>query len=162
MILCICHAKGRVQEKSAERGLMLNEEKIRLMTGLAMFEKRAEKDVFPVNRYFKGDYVSGHMIRAFLSYTFSCVVCLGLWLLYSIEEILNTLDIEKLLQMAKDIGFYYVLGLLVYLAITWIVYARRYAAAAKGMKIYQAKLHRLAKKYENQSGQKESEGGKHQ
>ena len=149
-------------EVGRERGLMLNEEKIRLMTGLAMFEKRAEKDVFPVNRYFKGDYVSGHMIRAFLSYTFSCVVCLGLWLLYSIEEILNTLDIEKLLQMAKDIGFYYVLGLLVYLAITWIVYARRYAAAAKGMKIYQAKLHRLAKKYENQSWQKESEGGKHQ
>lgn len=92
-------------EVGRERGLMLNEEKIRLMTGLAMFEKRAEKDVFPVNRYFKGDYVSGHMIRAFLSYTFSCVVCLGLWLLYSIEEILNTLDIEKLLQMAKDIGF---------------------------------------------------------
>ena len=29
---------------------MLNEDKIRLMTGIAMYEKKAEKDIFPVTR----------------------------------------------------------------------------------------------------------------
>ena len=34
---------------------MLNEEKIRLMTGIAMFEKKMMKESIPANRYFKSD-----------------------------------------------------------------------------------------------------------
>ncbi len=139
---------------------MLNEEKIKLMTGIAMFEKKAEKEVFPVNRYFKGDYVSFHMLRSFISYTFSCILILLLWLLYSIEEILDTMDLEALFSTAKHMAVYYVLGLAVYLFITHRIYSARYDTAVKNMKIYQAKLRRLEKRYESQSGQKDSEGGR--
>ena len=83
---------------------MLNEEKIRLMTGIAMYEKKAEKDVFPVTRYFKSDYVGSHMMRSFLIYTFLCVCLAGMWLLYQIEDILNTMDISVLLESAKYIA----------------------------------------------------------
>ena len=37
---------------------MLNEEKIRLMTDIAMFEKKNEKDMIQVGRYFRSDYIS--------------------------------------------------------------------------------------------------------
>lgn len=40
---------------------MLNEEKIRLMTGIAMFEKKMMKESIPANRYFKSDYVGSHL-----------------------------------------------------------------------------------------------------
>ena len=36
---------------------MLNEEKVRYMTELAIFEKNEGKKIFPINRYFKKDYV---------------------------------------------------------------------------------------------------------
>lgn len=49
---------------------MLNEEKVRYMTELAIFEKKEGKKIFPVNRYFKKDYVGGHMFRSFFGYTF--------------------------------------------------------------------------------------------
>lgn len=126
---------------------MLNEEKIRLMTGIAMFEKKAEKDVFPVTRYFKSDYVGGHMLRSFVMYTVACMVGLALWILYQIDDILNTMDITVLLSSAKYIAVLYVAGLILYLLITYHVYAGRYDVAAKNMKIYQAKLRRLEKKY---------------
>ena len=45
---------------------MLNEEKIRIMTGIAMFEKKAGRDILPASRYFKSDYVGGRMIRSFI------------------------------------------------------------------------------------------------
>ncbi len=32
---------------------MLNEEKVRYMTGLAIFEKNEGRKIFPINRYFK-------------------------------------------------------------------------------------------------------------
>ena len=90
---------------------MLNEEKIKLMTGIAMYEKKAEKDIFPINRYFKGDYIGAHMLRSFVSYTFSCLLIFLLWFLYSIEDILDTLDLEALADTAKHMGVYYLLGL---------------------------------------------------
>lgn len=44
---------------------MLNEEKVRYMTGLAIFEKNEGRKIFPINRYFKKDYVGGQMFRSF-------------------------------------------------------------------------------------------------
>lgn len=134
---------------------MLNEEKIRLMTGIAMYEKKAEKDVFPVTRYFKSDYVGSHMIRSFLIYTFLCVCLAGVWLLYQIEDILNTMDISVLLESAKYIAVLYAAGLVLYLLITFIVYIKRYNRASKSLKVYQAKLRRLEKKYNSQAVQKQ-------
>lgn len=139
---------------------MLNEEKIRLMTGIAMYEKKAEKEIFPVNCYFKSDYIGSHLIRSFVSYTLTGVVCLALWLLYRFDELLDTMDITVLLDMAKRIGFYYVAGLFLYLVITWWIYRSRYDTASKGLKVYQAKLKRLEKKYEAPATQREGEEGR--
>ncbi len=44
---------------------MLSEEKIKIMTSLAMFEKHEGKRIFPINRYFKSDYISSKLIRSF-------------------------------------------------------------------------------------------------
>ena len=139
---------------------MLNEEKIRLMTGIAMYEKKAEKEIFPVTRYFKSDYIGSHMMRSFLVYTFTCVCIIGVWVLYQIEDILNTMDISVLLDSAKYIGLLYVSGLLLYWLITIVVYSKRYDKASKSMKIYQAKLRRLEKKYHT-AGQKPGEEERH-
>ena len=136
---------------------MLNEEKIRIMTGIAMFEKKAGRDILPASRYFKSDYVGGRMIRSFIFYTFSSMLCLALWVLYQMEDIMSTMDVTALLASAKHVALFYAAGLLVYLAVTYWIYSRRYERASKGMKIYQAKLRRLEKQYEAPSVQGENE-----
>lgn len=47
------------RKKKMENDFMLNEDKIKLMTGIALFEKREGKHIFPANRYFRSDYISG-------------------------------------------------------------------------------------------------------
>lgn len=136
---------------------MLNEDKIRLMTGIAMYEKKAEKDIFPVTRYFKSDYIGSHMIRSFVTYTLTCILFMGMWILYQIEEIFNTMDISILLSSAKYIGLIYLIGLIFYLLVTVIVYSKRYNMASKSLKVYQAKLRRLEKKYTTPSVQNGNE-----
>lgn len=128
------------------------------MTGIAMFEKKADKDLLLANRYFKSDYIGIHLIRSLLVYTVTCLICVGLWLLYSLEDIMDTMELESLLETAKHIGFYYVIGLILYLLITRSVFSRRYNAASKSLKSYQARLRRLEKKYEDQQGTKGKEG----
>ncbi len=139
---------------------MLNEEKIRLMTGIAMYEKKAQKDIFPVTRYFKSDYVGSHMIRSAITYTLTALMFVAIWVLYQIEEIFDTMDLTILLGPAKYIGIAYLAGLAVYLMITYIVYAKRYNMAGRSLKIYQAKLRRLDKNYGTKSGQNGNEGGR--
>ena len=135
---------------------MLNEDKIRLMTGIAMYEKKAEKDIFPVTRYFKSDYISSHMIRSFLTYTFAFLIFMAVWILYQIEDIFNSMDITVLISSAKYIGILYAAGLFLYSLVTYLVYAKRYETASKSLRVYQAKLRRLEKKYSSQDGQSES------
>ena len=142
---------------------MVNEDKIKLMTGIAMFEKREGKRIFPVNRYFQSDYISRHMFRSFFSYTICYLLCAVTWVLYHMEQLLNTLDISEVVGTGKYAVTLYVSGLVLYLAITWLVYRKRYEYARRGMKIYVAKLKRLEKRYEFQHKAKEltKEGGRH-
>ena len=139
---------------------MLNEDKIRLMTGIAMYERQAEKDVFPVTRYFKSDYIGSHLIRSFITYTFTCLMFVAIWILYQIEDIFNSMDISILLFSAKYIGILYLIGLVLYLLVTLIVYSKRYNMASKSLKVYQAKLRRLEKNYTTPSVQTGNEEGR--
>lgn len=127
---------------------MLSEEKIKIMTNLAMFEKKEGKKIFPINRYFKSDYISSKLLRSFFSYTLSFLLAAALWVLCYIEQWLNMIRLETLIELGLKVGAVYAAGLAVYLLISLIVYARRYDYASRGMKVYLAKLKRLDKRYE--------------
>ena len=130
---------------------MLSEEKIKIMTNLAMFEKKEGNRIFPVNRYFKSDYISSKLLRSIFSYTLSFLLGIVLWVLCDIEKWLNVMWIESLIELGMKVGAIYLAGLVVYLIISLCIYARRYDYASRGMKVYMAKLKRLDKRYEGNS-----------
>ena len=130
---------------------MLNEDKIKLMTGMAMFEKKNGKAMESGRNYFKSDYISRQMIRSFFSYTISCSGVLFLWLIYSMEQFLSTLSFEGMLGLIKGFVFYYVVGLAVYMGLVYAVYSKRYDYASKNIRLYIAKLKHLDKRYDYQN-----------
>ncbi|MFR1831945.1 MAG: hypothetical protein ACLSX5_02170 [Lachnospiraceae bacterium] len=138
---------------------MLNEEKIRLMTEIAMFEKKRGKSVFPYHKYFKSDYIGSRIMRSFFNYTLCALMCLLIWGLYNLDKILNTMDFYELIKQGKTLIAVYLVGLLLYLGVTAAIAASRYQNASKGMKEYAAKLRRLEKRYEFQSKTKEIKEG---
>lgn len=140
---------------------MLSEEKIRIMTNLAMFEKHEGKRIFPINRYFKGDYIGSKLFRSFFSYTLSFIFCLILWGLYFMERWLNTMELNSIKGTGIRVGAIYVVGLVVYMGISVYVYMKRYEYASRGAKVYLAKLKRLDKRYEGNSRPlKRTKGGR--
>lgn len=142
---------------------MLNEEKVKLMTGIAMFEKKEGKKIFPIHRYFKSDYISRHLLTAFFGYTLCCLLIICLWILYRLEQLLTMMNVEQVFALGKRFALFYLLGLVVYLLITFLVYKRRYEYASKGLRVYVAKLKRLEKRYEYQTKVREmtKEGTRH-
>lgn len=127
---------------------MLNEEKIRLMTDIAIFEKHNEHRMTGITRYFKNDYISRNMMRGFLSFTLCSVMIVIIWGLFNADLFLSTFALDALISTAEKSVFFYVIGLAVYMALIYAVYANRYDQEARKNRIYTAKLKHLDKRYE--------------
>lgn len=126
---------------------MVNEEKIKLMTKLAVYEQGEGKKKIPVMQYFQGDYIIFNVIKTYLSITVAyglmlvigCVVC-SQYLMENIQK----MSIEQLIGGAV-LGHILILAL--YLTIALIVYTKRYANAKKSVKKYYSLLKKLGSYY---------------
>ena len=120
---------------------MLNEEKIRLMADLAVFEKKNGGRMQAVTSYF--------------SYTLCCVMILAIWVLFNMDVFLSTIGIDALTGLAWKGGAVYLVGLVLYMALICVIYGKRYDYQARKNRIYIAKLKHLDKRYDYHSRSRE-------
>ena len=97
---------------------MLNEEKIKIMNKLAMYEQGEGKKYLPVSRYYRSDYIGLAMIKNFFLVTLGVEVILG-----------------------------YVAVLVLFSVLTYIQYTVKYHKAKKSVKNYYEELTQLSKIY---------------
>ncbi|MCD8120557.1 MAG: hypothetical protein LUE29_13970 [Lachnospiraceae bacterium] len=124
---------------------MLNEEKIILMTKLAIYEKGEGKKEIPMSRYYRNDYVGVHMLYTFLSVTAGYVLLFALYIARDVEEFLSsltTMDLKKFLFTALAI---YIGAELFFLFVTWILYRYRFKKNRRHLNEYYGNLKKLKK-----------------
>lgn len=126
---------------------MLNAGKIRLMTDLAIYEKKHGDSVFKINNFYKSDYIVSNMISAFARFTLCFLLLLIFAVVFQTDLFFGKINAEGAETMFKDIGVLYGSGLLIYLIIAYNVYASRYKKAKRGVLLYATKLKRLSRKY---------------
>ncbi len=140
---------------------MLNEEKIKQMTDIALFEQKEGEYMAPVRRYFRGDYITRNLVRAFVGYSFCWALGVVMVFAYELEDIFTMTSLDILELQGFEAILVYIAGLTVYLLITAYVYVRRYSFGSRAQKVYLAKLNRLEDRYEYQSRPKDrSRGGR--
>lgn len=139
---------------------MLNEEKIRLMTRTAIYEKREGKEDLKLNQYCGSDYVRFNMLKTLIGITISVFLCSCIYLMCSSEDIFQLIfkiDIQQLLRLLLTAYF---LSLVVYIIISLLFYQYKYSKAKKRLKLYNRNL-TLIEEYEiQQSAAKEPGGNK--
>jgi len=126
---------------------MLQQEKIRLMTDLAIYEKRNASDVFKINNYYRSDYILWHILLSFVRYTLCALILLGLYIVFKADTLFYNINLSGIQETLLHIARLYITGLAAYLVITWIVSDRRYKKARKGILLYATKLKRLARRF---------------
>ena len=131
--------------------LHICKDKIRLMTDLAIYEKRHEEDVFKINKYYKADYIFWNLLLAFLRFTVFAVIVLAINMVIRPDVYFYNINLNGIAAMLRQVLAYYLIGLIIYLVISYNVYLSRYKKARKGMLFYATKLKRLARRY-NYSG----------
>ena len=122
---------------------MVDEQKVRRMTKMAFYESHGGKKDRAVARYFMGDYVGMHMLVSFLYITVAFLAVIGAYLCFYFEEVMAAIYTLDVVAIAKKILFYYVLALVIYLAVTYIVYRIRYRRSRKRLNVFGELLERL-------------------
>lgn len=129
----------------------MNENRIRIMTALAAYEKHHNKELDSTGSWFRGDYIGVHLLKNGCRFTFAYLIGLSFYVLLYFEKImdqLNSMDIKGLLTPVLTV---YVILLLVYLGFTYLVYAIGYYQAEKKRRTFSRLVDRLELEYKQEN-----------
>ena len=132
---------------------MLNNDKIRLMTKLAVYENKEGKEDIRLSKYYKTDYVRYQVIKSIIGATFGYALILVLIVLYRSEYIIkNAITLDY-----KTIGTY-ILGIYIMIAAVYglasiVIYSIKYDLSRKKLGRYFKLLKRLSKIYNEETSE---------
>lgn len=126
---------------------MLNEEKVRIMTKLAAYEKGEGKRYLPISKYYRTDYVGLALIKNFFLVSIGYVVLVGMIALYFLEDLLENIHKMDLVRLGGKVIIGYIILLILYSVLVYVIQTVRYSRAKKSIKNYYVQLGRLTKIY---------------
>ena len=126
---------------------MLNEEKIKIMNKLAMYEQGEGKKYLPVSRYYRSDYIGLALIKNFFLVTIGyCLILAGIAAYFG-EYLVDNIHKMDLVAVGRNAVIGYVVVLVVFSVATYIQYSVKYHKAKKSVKEYYQELTPLNKIY---------------
>ncbi|MCI8483786.1 MAG: hypothetical protein HFH41_05555 [Lachnospiraceae bacterium] len=129
---------------------MLNEERIRLMTKMAVYETGEGREYMPIKQYYRRDYVSYEMIKTFITSTIAFGILFFFWMLYKMEDMTDFFNGKDLPELGIFILVRYIIFIVIYQVIAYIVYVRRYKKATASVKEYYSNLKKVQRLQEKE------------
>ncbi len=129
---------------------MISEQRVKLMTRLAAYERKEGKKNEEIGSYFRGDYISLQILKSIISATLAFLLVVGLFVLYDSELFLSDIYKIDILEYLKKLILYYFIFTGVYVLISYVVYAVRYRKAKRRLKVYFNNLKRLQILYQRE------------
>ena len=133
---------------------VLNENKVKMMTRMAIYEKNEGKKMLRTAKFFKGDYVSLAVLKSTIATTFAFIIVVLMVVLCNTESIIRQINSMDYVALGKKIIVYYVLALIVYAVISGIYSAYQYDKTRSGIKKYVMRLNKLERFYNLQRKKK--------
>lgn len=122
---------------------MVREQNVKLMSRIAIYEKRKGKTEIPMHTFYKSDYVRLNCLKASVSATIVFLLAAALVVVYKLEYILANVLKMDYRKMAVAILAVYLVWILLYWLIARILYAARYENARSNIIIYNHNLKKL-------------------
>ncbi|MBE5927075.1 MAG: hypothetical protein E7270_08960 [Lachnospiraceae bacterium] len=137
---------------------MIKEDKVKLMTKLAIYEQGEGKKDIPTSKYYRSDYMSVKMIESFIATTIVYILIVVIGVLFNIDYLSENIVSLDLVALGKEIAIGYAVILIVLMIISYVVYSIKYKKIKKSLESYGEDLKTLYlmyKKEEMQAKRKE-------
>ena len=135
---------------------MVNEKKVRLMTQLALDEKRFYKDELDESGYFRSDYIRSNTLKVLLGCSISYLLIMGLVAMYYVDYLFTNvvqMDMQSMVWLA---GCIYVGLLLIITLFCVLFYMTKYTNNRKRLRKYMMEIDKLQKFYRDSKDNKET------
>ena len=127
---------------------MINEERVKNLYKIALYEQNEKKYQRQTGHYYKEDYISKEIIKSFFVGTFAYAVMVVLWAISSIEAFLESINNLEIIKAMVLMVLIYIVFIALYLFATYITSVVRYKNGKAGLKEYMATLKATKKMYE--------------
>lgn len=129
---------------------MVNEEKVKVMTQLAIYEANEGKKHIPVYSYYKADYIRLHEIKTLVAVTFGYLFIIFGLILVKLEYILDRINQFDYKDLITKGIICYIIILVLSIAATRISASHRYERVHLGIYEYRLKLKKLRQFYSSE------------
>lgn len=129
---------------------MINEEKVKLMTKLEIYESTKGKSELPLSHYYKSDYVRFQVFKTVVTSTIAFMLLAVFVVLANLETLMVKINSIDLVKTAYVVGAIYIIFVLLYMLLARILYAKRYEEVKPDIIVYNHNLKQLKEFYEEE------------
>lgn len=129
---------------------MINEERVKQLYKLAIYEKNEEKKHRDAGLYYRKEYVMKEIIKSFFTGTFAYALLILIWGVSSWGYIIDKINSYKVAEIVIPAILFYIGFMGVYLFVTFVIYVSRYARSAKKVAEYKKDLKTMHQMYERE------------
>ncbi len=123
----------------------MNEECIKRMIHLTMFEEIDGYEDIKISKYFQNDYIGLALLKNFIFITIAYIAIIFLLVIYNFEYLAISFADMNFTSIIIGVIIFYVIILAIYSAVVYLISKLRYERAAVRIRKYYRKLRELRK-----------------
>lgn len=132
---------------------MINRDRVRTMTRLAIYEEGQGVADDKMNGYFKNDYIVSHMVGSFVSGTIAFLLIVLLYCCYYYDTLMIRVFENRIGGLVTTAVTLYAAFMIIFEAVTFFVYRWRYNATRTRLDRYRRRLTHLKESYDKEDRQ---------
>jgi len=129
---------------------MVNEEKVKQLYKVALYEKQEEKLHKQTGKYYRSDYIGKELLKSIFTGSTAYLLILILFMVNKWEDFLKIINQVNILKEMLPVLFGYVGFMAIYLVLTYVIYQNRYENSRKHLDEYEDELRILNLMYESE------------
>lgn len=129
---------------------MIDEEKVKLMTHMAIYEKNHGKEDFKISSYFKKDYTSYHTILTVIWITVGYIIACGILGSTFAIELMEKFNIPFMIMIGVCVLAGYGVCVILYGLVAMNYYSKKHEDARERVKNFNHELSLLNRIYEGE------------
>lgn len=126
---------------------MINKERTRMMTKLAIYESGQGKKELQITKYFPGQYIKSQMFWSFICGTVAFLIMFALGALYNVESLMMDIFSMDIMKLVRNILLLYIAFMCVYLGVCYTYLHYRYGKYKARVSKYLKELKELYRYY---------------
>lgn len=132
---------------------MINRDRVRTMTRLAIYEEGQGVADDKMNAYFKNDYIVTNLVWSFISGTIAFLLIVILYCCYYYDTLLIRVFENRIAGLITTAVMLYAAFMIFFLAVTFFVYRWKFNATRNRLSRYRRRLDHLKQSYDKEDRQ---------